>query len=372
MTQILDDAHLVVPLGSGCRLGSHRVIEPKGALPQAAWKLDNTPRAYANEILCDVETLNVDSASFKQISDACGNDELAIAAQILATVNERGKQHNPVTGSGGMFIGRVADVGPALAARDDVAPGDRIASLVSLTLTPLRLDAIDAVDLATGQVRVRGTAILFESSIYARLPDDLPTDVALAVLDVAGAPAQVRRLAKPGQTVCVIGADGKSGMLACAQARERVGPSGRVVGIVPFAGTPAAELLLAHGYVDHLAVADARDTLAILEALPEALPMLADVVVNCVNVSGTELASILCCKDDGTVYFFSMSTSFTAAALGAEGVGKDVNMMVGNGYAKGHAAVALQTLRDHPPIKDYFTARYAARAEAPSQEPTPS
>ncbi len=241
MTQILDDAHLAAPLGTGCRLGSHRVIEPKGALPQAAWKLDNTPRAYANEILCDVETLNVDSASFKQISDACAGDPLAIAAQILATVSERGKQHNAVTGSGGMFVGRVAGVGPALAARDDIAAGDRIASLVSLTLTPLRLDAIEAVDVVTGQVHVRGSAILFESGIYARLPDDLPTEVALAVLDVAGAPAQVRRLAKPGQTVCVIGADGKSGMLACAQARERVGPQGRVVGIVPFAGTPAAQ-----------------------------------------------------------------------------------------------------------------------------------
>jgi len=368
VTQTLDDAHLAVPLGTGCRLGSHRVIEPKGALPQAAWKLDNTPRAYANEILCDVETLNVDSASFKQISDACGGDPLAIAAQILATVNERGKQHNAVTGSGGMFIGRVAAIGPALGARDDVAAGDRIASLVSLTLTPLRLDAIESVDCVTGQVGVRGQAILFESGIYARLPDDLPTDVALAVLDVAGAPAQVGRLAKPGQTVCVIGADGKSGMLACAQARECVGADGRVVGIIPHAGTPASELLREHGYVDCLAVADARDALAILETLPGALPQLADLVVNCVNVSGTELASILCCKDGGTVYFFSMATSFTAAALGAEGIGKDVNMMVGNGYAKGHAAVALQTLRNHPALKDYFIARYGARLPQESSQ----
>jgi len=361
MTHMLDDAHLLEPLGTGCRLGSHRVVEPKGALPQGAWRVDNTPRAYANEILCDVETLNVDSASFKQISDACGGDPIAIGAHILGIVNERGKQHNPVTGSGGMFIGRVREIGPALASRDDVAVGDRIASLVSLTLTPLHLRAIDGVDVATGQVRVRGTAILFESGIYARLPDDLPTDVALAVLDVAGAPAQVRRLAKAGDTVCVIGADGKSGMLACAQAREQVGAGGRVVGIVPAGGTPGANLLVEHGYVDRLAVADACDTLAVLEALPDALPMLADLVVSCVNVCGTELASILCCKDGGTVYFFSMSTSFTAAALGAEGVGKDVNMMVGNGYTKGHAAMALQTLRDHPPIKDYFVARYGAR-----------
>jgi L-erythro-3,5-diaminohexanoate dehydrogenase len=361
MTNALDDARLVAPLGSGCRLGSHRVLEPKGALPQAAWRLDNTPVPYANEILCDVETLNVDSASFKQIADACGGDAFAIGAHILATVNERGKQHNAVTGSGGMFVGRVAAIGPALASREDVAPGDRIASLVSLTLTPLRLDAIEDVDVATGQVHVRGQAILFESGIYARLPGDLPTDVALAVLDVAGAPAQVRRIARAGETVCVIGADGKSGILACAQARDRVGREGCVVGIVPDGETPGAALLREHGYADRLVVADARDTLAVLEALPAAMPHLADLVVNCVNVGGTEIASVLCCKDGGTVYFFSMATSFTAAALGAEGVGKDVTMMVGNGYAKGHAAVALQTLRDHPAIKDYFIARYGAR-----------
>jgi L-erythro-3,5-diaminohexanoate dehydrogenase len=359
VTQILDDAHLSNPAAAGCRLGSHRVLEPKGALPQAAWKIDNTPRAYANEILCAVETLNVDSASFKQISDLCGGDPAAIGAHILATVAERGKQHNPVTGSGGMFVGSVLEIGPALASREDIAAGDRIASLVSLTLTPLVLEAIEHVDLLTGQVRVRGRAILFESAIYARLPDDLPIDVALAVLDVAGAPAQVRRLARPGETVCVIGADGKSGLLSCVQARERVGPQGRVVGIVPDTATPAARLLLEQGYVDHLALADARDALAILALLPDVLPELADVVVNCVNVAGTELASILCCKENGTVYFFSMATSFTAAALGAEGVGKDVNMMVGNGFAQGHAALALQTLREHPPIYDYFTARYS-------------
>jgi L-erythro-3,5-diaminohexanoate dehydrogenase len=209
---------------------------------------------------------------------------------------------------------------------------------------------------------VRGTAILFASGLYARLPDDIPLDVALAVLDVAGAPAQIRRLAQPGQTVCVIGADGKSGLLCCAQARERVGPLGRVVGIVPDRQTPAAALLLAHGYADALLEADARNALAIVAALPEYLPELADLVVNCVNVPGTELASILCTRDDGTLYFFSMSTSFTAAALGAEGVGKDITMIVGNGYCKGHAATALQTLRDHPAILAYFAQRYGRPA----------
>ncbi|HTX59107.1 MAG TPA: L-erythro-3,5-diaminohexanoate dehydrogenase [Verrucomicrobiae bacterium] len=328
-------------------------------MPQSAWRLDNTPAAHENEILCQVETLNIDSASFKQISDACGGDATAIAEHIAGIVGERGKQHNPVTGSGGMFIGRVLEIGEELRGRIALAPGDRIASLVSLTLTPLRIAAIANVDVATGRVWVDAKAILFESGLWAKLPEDIDQNVALAVLDVAGAPAQARRLCGEGHTVVVVGADGKSGLLCCAQARARVGGRGRVIGVVPDASTPAAQLLERAKLVDALVVCDAREALALCERVAAAAPQLADVTINCVNVPGTELGSILCTKDDGIVYFFSMSTSFTAAALGAEGVGKDVTMIVGNGYAKNHAETALQTLRDNPAIRAYFEMKYA-------------
>lgn len=342
------------------RLGKYRVLEPAGALPQAAWRLDNTPVPGSHELLCAVDTLNIDSASFRQIAEQCGGDATAIGEHILATVHARGKQHNAVTGSGGMFVGRVAEIGTALRGRDDLAVGDRIASLVSLTLTPLVIDAIRHIDIATGRVWIDGSAILFESGLYAKLPDDIAVDTALAVLDVAGAPAQVRRMTEPGMTVCIIGADGKSGILSCVAARERLGTTGRIVGVVPDATTAGARLLLEHGYADALIVADARDAIAVSDALATAAPALADLVVNCVNVAGTELGSILCARDRGTVYFFSMSTSFTAAALGAEGAGQDVTMIVGNGYAAGHAQLALRLLRDHSPIFTYFSQRYGA------------
>lgn len=339
-------------------LGVHRVLEPVGAMPQTAWKLDNTPKAFANEILCDVETLNIDSASFKQIADANDGAAERIAAHVLDLVGQRGKQHNPVTGSGGMFIGRVAEVGEDLRSQIDLQPGERIASLVSLTLTPLFIERIERVDVATGRIWITGKAILFQSGLWARLPGDIADDVALAVLDVAGAPAQVKRLVQPGQSVVVIGADGKSGMLSCAQAKTRVGTSGRVIGVVPYAQTTSAQLLLDAGLVDRLIVADARNALKLSALVLAEIPDGADVTINCVNVPGTELGSILSTRQDGIVYFFSMSTSFTAAALGAEGVGKDVTMIVGNGYCKGHAEIALQTLRDHPPIAAYFNAKY--------------
>lgn len=349
---------MTVATRTSCRLGSHRVLEPQGSLPQAAWKLDATPVAHVNEIRCEVEVLNVDSASFRQIAEFCEFDATRIAGHIEATVRERGKQHNPVTGSGGMFVGRVVEIGEALRDGIDLKVGDRIASLVSLSLTPLAIDSVQHVDVSTGRVWISGSAILFESGVYAKLPDDIPTDVALAVLDVAGAPAQVRKLAKPGQTVVVIGADGKSGLLSCAQARACVGPAGRVFGIVPDRSTPAAALLAEH-FADSVLEVDARDALTLLDRVETAAPGLADLVVNCVNVPGTELASILCARDEGLVYFFSMSTSFTAAALGAEGIGKDVMMVIGNGYTKGHADVALATLRENPALMDYYMQRFA-------------
>jgi len=86
---------------------------------------------------------------------------------------------------------------------------------------------------------------------------------------------------------------------------------------------------------------------------------LADVVINCVNIPNTEMASILMCRDRGIVYFFTMATSFTKAALGAEGVGKDVDMIIGNGYCKDHAEITLNILRESEKIREIYSKIYA-------------
>ncbi len=352
------------PATASCHpLGIHRVLEPAGAMPQDAWKLDATPTAGENEVLCAVDVLNIDSASFAQIAQTCDFDARRIGDHVVANVRARGKQHNPVTGSGGMFVGQVLEIGEALRKRIDLQVGDRIASLVSLTLTPLHIDAITGVDLATAKIWIRGKAILFQSGLWAHLPEDFDEGVALSVLDVAGAPAQVRRLCSAGQTVVIVGADGKSGLLACAQAKARVGSTGRVIGVIPSGGTAGARILERCGLVDDLIVADARDAVASSERVCAAVPQLADIVVNCVNVPGTELFSILCARDRGTIYFFSMSTSFTAAALGAEGIGRDVTMVIGNGYTKDHAQIALQTLRDLPALHAHFNETYTRKPQ---------
>ncbi|MDU1413882.1 MAG: L-erythro-3,5-diaminohexanoate dehydrogenase [Clostridium sp.] len=343
----------------GCKYGTHRVIEPKGVLPQPALKIDNDMNIYDNEILIDVQSLNIDSASFTQIADEAGHDVEKIKAKILEIVGERGKQQNPVTGSGGMLIGTVAQIGEALEGKTDLKVGDKIATLVSLSLTPLKIYEILDVKPEIDRVDVKANAILFESGIYAKLPTDMSEPLALAALDVAGAPAQVAKLVKPCETVVVLGAAGKSGLLCCYEAVKRVGPTGKVIAIVRKEKYKETFKRLDLGDNLVVAIADANKPMEVLNAVLENNNgQEADVAINCVNVQNTEMSTILPVRDNGIVYFFSMATSFTKAALGAEGIGKDVTMIVGNGYTKDHAAITLQELRENKNLREIFEEIY--------------
>ena len=153
-----------------CPYGTHRVVEPQGALPQSAWKIDNTMEIYDNELLIDVDTLNIDAASFTQIKKQAEGNPETMKQIILDIVAKRGKHHNPVTGSGGMLMGTVSKIGSSWEGKTPVKEGDRIATLVSLSLTPLKIGKIRKIHLDREQVEVEAQAVLFSSGIYAVLP----------------------------------------------------------------------------------------------------------------------------------------------------------------------------------------------------------
>jgi len=341
-------------------VGVNRVLAPAGVLPQAAQRLETRPEIAPDEVRVRVERLNLDAASFRQLVDKHGGDGAAVRAEVAQIIAARGKMHNPVTGSGGMLIGTVEEVGPRSPL--GLKPGDRVATLVSLTLTPLAVsDGLAGWDGLSEQVPCAGHAILFGRSIAAVLPDDLDPELALAVFDVCGAPALTdrvvrRHVATEETAVAVIGGAGKSGSLSLAAAR-RAG-AGRTLGVVPT--VEERDRLTASGLADAVAVADARDPVALSTAVTAALGRPADVTVVCVDVPGCEHGAILSTADGGTVVFFSMATSFAAAALGAEGLAADVTMLIGNGYVPGHAAYALDLLRAEPGVRRLFAARLAA------------
>src|SRR6266568_2105961 len=363
-------------------LGLHRVIEAPGVLPQAAWRLDASPVIAPDEVRIRVDRLNLDAASYRQIRETYSGDPDKIRTAVLDIITTRGKMQNPVTGSGGMLTGTVEETGPDSPL--GLKPGQHVATLVSLTLTPLAItDGLAAWDGQSEQVPCEGHAILFARSIAAVLPDDLPTPLALAVMDVCGAPALTSRVVKEGAVVLVIGAAGKSGSLSAAAARQA--GAARVIGVVPTeteaqllrhpattkdggAGgmptdvrpRPAADLRAPKSpLADVVVIADARDPVGLAEKV-EAAGGPADVTVVCVDVAGCEGGAILSTKQGGTVVFFSMATSFSAAALGAEGLAADVTMLIGNGYVPGHADLALDLIRRVPSVRKLFERRVAS------------
>ncbi len=332
---------------TGPSLGTGRVAEPAGVLPQAARRLDTDPRLRPGEIRLRVRILNLDAASLRQLREKHDDDGDAVRREVLEIVRSRGKMHNPVTGSGGMCIGVVEERHPE--AEADVEVGDTVATLVSLTLTPLAItDDLVGWDGRSEQIPCDGHAILFPRTSVVRLPDDLPEPTFLSLVDVCGAPAltarviEERRLLGRGDRVAVLGAAGKSGSLSMAAARQR----GCEVTAVVRDGAEA-DAVQESGLADRVVVADATRPLTLLEAMEESGGP-CDVVVVCVDVPGCEAGAILAARPGGTVVFFSMATSFPAAALGAEGMSADVTMLIGNGYSPGHADYALDLIRSFP------------------------
>jgi L-erythro-3,5-diaminohexanoate dehydrogenase len=359
-----------LPLSESSSVGLHRVLEPAGAaLPQSARRLDPRPELWPDEVRVRVQTLNLDAASYRQLAEkhtaADGVlDGEALRREVLDIVASRGKMQNPVTGSGGMLIGTVDEVGPDSTLGLQV--GDHVATLVSLSLTPLVVtDGLARWDGRSERVPADGHAILFGRSIAAVLPDDLPPELALMVMDVCGAPALVARVvqeyaARTGATapsVCVLGGAGKSGSLSLAAAGAS--GAGRRMAVVP--NEREAALLEGTGLADAVVVADARSPLVLSEAVAGAGGP-ADIMVVCVDVPGCEQPAILSTAQGGTIIFFSMATNFAAAALGAEGVAADVRMLVGNGYVPGHAAYALDLVRGNTAVRALFESRLEEHA----------
>jgi L-erythro-3,5-diaminohexanoate dehydrogenase len=206
-------------------------------------------------------------------------------------------------------------------------------------LIPLRLDFVDRVDPDSPQVDVTGTAYLFDRTGWAVMPDDLPDARALELFDVCAAASQVRELAPTARTICVLGA-GHAGKLSLAAARD-VAPGAKLVCIDLDPGA----LETVEPLCDLTVAADLRDPLAALQAVRDAGAEPAELTVVVVNASGCEPAAALLTAERGTVLFFSMATRFSAAALAADGIGAELRMIIGSGYAPDHGEYALGLVR---------------------------
>ncbi len=147
--------------------GENRVIEPKGSLPAAAWKLDNEEKLKAGEVKISLDYITIERDSMCQICSICGHNEQKMAEKIMKFVDERGKLHNPYTNSGAVFSGYVTEIS-ADCKREDIKIGDYVVCMSTMTGIPLYIEEIEDLDCEFAHIKCKGYAICFETTILQK------------------------------------------------------------------------------------------------------------------------------------------------------------------------------------------------------------
>ena len=329
--------------------GLERSIEPRHALAQQAWKIDNTMTLRSDEVLIDVKIININLASFNEILDETGEDRALLCQRVLEIVRERGKLHNPVTNSGGMLYGTVVELGPSYPNIYHIRPKDEIISLSSLTVTPLHITQILRIDCESAQLEVEGQAILYANSPAVKKPPDLPLRAVIAAMDEAGAPTRSYQIVQPGQDVLILGASGRIGLMCGYAAKDKMGSSGRLVGIVR--DQESRIQMEPCSVFDEVLELDATNLSALCGTPHAEIIQRFDVVINCINTADTEAASLLAVKNHGTIYFATICCDYKFVALTAESIGKEIQVIPYTGFLEGHADYTLGLMRRFPQMQ---------------------
>jgi len=341
--------------------GYHRVIKPKGLLPQTALRLNNSIKLInQHELLIRVDTLMLDSSSMRQLRERYSKDKIPEA--IMKIVQMRGKMHNPVSNSGGVLIGTVIDFGGAFCERrsenKNFLIGKRVIPVASLTTLPLRLEQV--LSIKDDCISVSGHAIAFSCMPIWAIPDDFSDHLALSCLDISSIVPQVRRVFqnlaadKQHLRVLVIGC-GKAGIVTLFLLKEmlRNNPKLKLDVLAFDRSEQAVKFVKKENLAQKVAVGDATSPLSTYQFITKnGGPC--DLVINVVNTPNTETATLICAKeavDGGTVLWFSMATQFDQAALATDGLGKDVIMLVGNGVAQNQVSEISKLVREFPNLR---------------------
>lgn len=323
------------------RFGANRVIEPKGVTPVMAWKLDNDRKVRAGEICVSLETVHIEWDNFNQICNYCSNDEDRIKARIMQIVQQRGKLHNPYTGSGGLFMGTIEEIGVGTDT-GSLRVGDRVYSLSSLTGVVMHLDEIKSIDYHYGQIECIGYVICFEATSIVKYEGDISPKYLLSAIDEEGNFIGFRKAIRNSQAerVAIIGGNFSTMLLYAQTLTDGYGKGTHVTAILDknsIGELTEKEITAAFlpvikktCYVDLSQPLDAYQS--VVEQLYDARPM--DAVINLEDIPGSETVATLLVKENGVVFYASLKNNYGAGLLVADSLGKEVTSYALDGYVK--------------------------------------
>lgn len=337
-------------------LGVGRSIEPKDSILQPAWRIDNSMSLRAGEMLVSVRIININLVSFNEIGDETEFIDELFRQRIIDIIDQRGKLHNPITGTGGMLFGRVEKMDAQYLNKQNLKIGDEIISMTSLTVTPIKIERIISIDYESAQMAVEGHAILFSDSPVVKVPSDLPLKTVISAMDEAGAPMRTDEIVKEGDHVLIMGGSGKVGLLCAFAAMRKLRGKENLVALV--ASQADKEKLSSIHVFSKIITMDATDisNIGYTDTIPDFDDSF-DVVINCINKPDTELISLTAAKPKGILFFATLSSNERLAALTAESMGKELQILTYTGFMEGHAEFTMNLMREYPQLQSLLTTR---------------
>ena len=321
--------------------GADRVIEPKGAVPVTAWRIDNRREIGSAEIRIRLETVHVEWDNFNQICSHCGYDEVKIKARIMQIIDERGKLHNPYTGSGGLFMGVIDEVGEDVEL-GDLKVGDRVFSLSSLTGVAMHVETITEVDLNYGQIICTGYVICFETTTIIKYDGKTDPKYLLSAIDEEGNFLGVQQTieARKAQRVAIIGGNPVTVLMYAQMLTDCYGKGNHVIAIMEKSSlrnlteqelTAAFLPVIKQTYfVDISHPIESYEK--ILSKQEDRQPM--DAVINLEDILGSETIATLLVKEKGIVFYTSLKNNYSVGILVSDCLGKEVVTYALEGYVE--------------------------------------
>ncbi len=348
------------------KYGIDRVVSPPEVFPAAAWELDNSRTLRRGEIRVSLRRIHIEGTSFRQLSQAAGNDEELLKEKIIDIVMTRGKLHNPVTDTGGVLYGIIDEIDPASEYAGELKAGDEVFCNASLAGLPMEITSITSVDPVYPQIETEGYAIILPGAPVLKKPADLPVDLLLFIFNESGTVYNVSKEAEGGQNFAVVGNNWLLNLIYGYTIRQAAGPEANIYCLLDrntepiFQGEKMQTLVdKVFTAVGHMNMLRPVTCLKSLEPYPEM-----DLSVNCVDIPGSETINVAATRNGGTVYFANFISNYNMALYITEAVSRNLHIKCADGYVDKYAEFDFGLVRELAPyIEGSLIARQQRRGK---------
>src|SRR5665648_627668 len=337
------------------KYGTDRVLEPKSVLPTSAWRVDNSREINPNEIRVAIRRIHLEPTSFKQSCLEAGNNEEKIRQKIMDIVIRRGKLHNPITDTGGLFYGIVEEIGSEYKNAKGLKVGNEVICNASLTGIPIYLSKVTKLYLAYTQIEAEGYAIVFGDVPLIKKPDDVPVDLLLFAFNESGTLYRVSKESLGKKHFLIVGNNIMMNILFGFVVRKIAGVDAEIICLfdkktdITIKGKGVDELLT--GIFNEIHYVNILRPVECIEKLNAEEYF--DLSVNCADIPGAEAVNILATKSGGTVIFANFINNYNIALYITESISRQLDIICAEGYFDQYDEFDIEIVKELAPYLEW-------------------